>query len=69
MTAKYEDCESPPDIQNGQFKSKVDENEEYVTAIYKCNRGYKLVGSSQIICDLDTDEWDRDPPKCEEESK
>lgn len=67
LSDKYTDCEKPPAIKNGQITSEVvDENGDFVTATYECNKGFKLVGSPQIICDVDSDEWDRDPPKCEE---
>lgn len=43
-----------------------DENEEFVTATYRCHEGYKLKGKSAITCELDTDEWQESPPSCEE---
>jgi hypothetical protein len=64
-SAKYEDCDQPPDIENGSSSIQVDENEEYVTATYTCDDGFRLVGKSQMTCDLDTDEWTGAPPKCE----
>lgn len=32
--------------------------------IYTCNDGYQLKGSPVLICDLDSDLWDLDPPIC-----
>lgn len=64
-SAKYEDCDQPPDVENGVSKIEVDENEEFVTVIYSCNEGFLLVGKFQMTCDLDTDEWTGAPPKCE----
>jgi Sushi repeat (SCR repeat) len=42
-----------------------DENEEFVTASYRCQEGFTLKGKSEITCDLDTDEWLEMPPTCE----
>lgn len=41
-----------------------DESEEFVTATYRCHDGYKLHGKAAITCDLDTDEWQENPPSC-----
>jgi hypothetical protein len=51
-----------------QFSTVVvsyDENEEFVTAAYRCQNGYRIEGKSEITCDLDTDEWLQNPPKCQ----
>lgn len=45
-----------------------DENEEFVTANYRCQSGFKLEGKNKITCDLDTDEWTDEPPKCQQGS-
>lgn len=61
---KHEDCEKPPEVENSSVVVKYDDNEEFVTATYKCLDGYKLRGKSSITCDLDIDEWQETPPKC-----
>lgn len=43
---------------------KTDENEEFVTATYRCDDGYHMKGKSEITCDLDDDEWKGQPPQC-----
>jgi Sushi repeat (SCR repeat) len=45
---------------------RTDENEEFVTATYRCEEGYRLNGKSELTCDLDTDEWQGQPPTCTE---
>lgn len=63
--AKFEDCEKPPEVENASLVVSYDENEEFVTATYRCHEGFKLRGKSDITCDLDTDEWQETPPSCE----
>lgn len=63
--AKFEDCEKPPEVENASLVVSYDENEEFVTATYRCHEGFKLRGKSDITCDLDTDEWQESPPSCE----
>ncbi|XP_075161744.1 uncharacterized protein LOC142234478 isoform X2 [Haematobia irritans] len=60
--AVHEDCEVPPTTKfaNIQIKSE----EDVIRAIYTCQSGYELQGATELICDLDTDEWDTEPPKC-----
>jgi hypothetical protein len=67
--ARHEDCEKPPEVENASASVRVDENEEFVTATYRCNDGYKLNGRAIITCDLDTDEWQEQPPTCEQRKK
>lgn len=64
-SAKHEDCEKPPEVENASVLVAYDESEEFVTATYRCHDGYKLHGKSAITCDLDTDEWQESPPRCE----
>jgi hypothetical protein len=64
-SAKHEDCEKPPEVENASVLVAYDESEEFVTATYRCHDGYKLHGKSAITCDLDTDEWQENPPRCE----
>ncbi|KAG5677774.1 hypothetical protein PVAND_007505 [Polypedilum vanderplanki] len=66
--ARHEDCEKPPEVENASVNTQIDENEEFVTATYRCNDGYKLNGRAIITCDLDTDEWQEQPPTCEQSS-
>lgn len=63
--AKLEDCEKPPEVENASVVVAYDENEEFVTATYRCHDGFKLRGKKDITCDLDTDEWQETPPLCE----
>lgn len=41
------------------------ESKDFVSAIYRCDTGFKSKGKLQISCDLDTDEWIEEPPQCE----
>jgi hypothetical protein len=66
VNAKFEDCEKPPEVRHSSVIVKTDENEEFVTATYRCDEGYRLVGKSEITCDLDVDEWKGQPPQCSE---
>lgn len=68
-SAKHEDCEKPPEVENASVNVRIDENEEFVTATYRCSDGYKLNGKAIITCDLDIDEWQENPPTCEQQSK
>lgn len=63
--AKFEDCEKQPEVENASLVVTYDENDEFVTATYRCHKGFKLKGKSKITCDLDTDEWQELPPSCE----
>lgn len=63
-SAKYEDCEKPPEVESASVLVATDESEEFVTATYRCHDGYKLHGRAAITCDLDTDEWQENPPSC-----
>jgi fibulin 1/2 len=63
---KYEDCEKPPEVEYASVVVKFDENEEFVTATYRCQDGFKLNGKTSITCELDTDEWQENPPTCEQ---
>lgn len=63
--AKLEDCEKPPEVENASVVVAYDENEEFVTATYRCHEGFKLSGKKDVTCDLDTDEWQESPPSCE----
>lgn len=64
--SKYEDCEKPPEVDHSSVVVSFDENEEFVTAAYRCHDGFKMKGKSEITCDLDTDEWQEMPPGCEQ---
>ena len=63
-SAKHEDCEKPPEVDNASVVIRYDDNEEFVSATYTCFNGYKLQGKTTITCDLDTDEWQENPPTC-----
>ncbi|KAL1380718.1 hypothetical protein pipiens_013983, partial [Culex pipiens pipiens] len=66
VTARtYEDCEQPPEIGHGNARITVDESEEFVTAHYSCNAGYRLEGQVDFRCDIDSDEWQiKEMPRC-----
>ncbi|XP_070502012.1 fibrillin-2-like [Chironomus tepperi] len=63
-STKHEDCEKPPEVDNAAVVIRYDDNEEFVSATYTCFNGYKLQGKGTITCDLDTDEWQENPPTC-----
>ncbi|EDS32286.1 conserved hypothetical protein [Culex quinquefasciatus] len=66
VTARtYEDCEQPPEIGHGNARITVDESEEFVTAHYSCDAGYRLEGQVDFRCDIDSDEWQiKELPRC-----
>ncbi|XP_055538598.1 fibrillin-1 isoform X2 [Wyeomyia smithii] len=65
----YEDCEQPPEVAHGSARLTVDQSEEFVTAHYSCDRGFRIDGPVDIRCDIDSDEWQVNQlPKCVEES-
>lgn len=60
--AVYEDCEVPPTVENAHIK--IEDEEDTIKAIYTCQTGYTLQGPNELVCDLDSDEWNSDPPEC-----
>ncbi|XP_046807658.1 fibrillin-1 isoform X5 [Lucilia cuprina] len=60
--AVYEDCERPPSVQNANIK--IEDEEDTIRAIYSCQTGFELRGPHELVCDLDTDEWNTNPPEC-----
>ena len=52
----------PPSVENGSIA--LEDNDDTVRAIYTCNNGFQMSGADELICDLDTDEWDKNPPTC-----
>ncbi|XP_028901941.2 fibrillin-1 [Zeugodacus cucurbitae] len=60
--AQHEDCENAPSAEHSSVK--IISEESIVRAIYECEEGYELSGSKELICDVDTDLWDVEPPKC-----
>lgn len=58
------DCEHPPTILHGKTELSVENDGVDVRATYSCDSGYQLYGSSQLICDTDTDMWQSDLPAC-----
>ncbi|XP_055623732.1 uncharacterized protein LOC129767136 [Toxorhynchites rutilus septentrionalis] len=66
----YEDCEHPPDIAHGTARITVDQSEEFVTAHYSCNAGYRIEGGKTTFrCDIDSDEWQiGELPRCLKDS-
>ncbi|XP_018783178.1 PREDICTED: fibrillin-1 isoform X2 [Bactrocera latifrons] len=61
--ARHEDCESAPYAEHSTVK--IINEEDAVRAIYECEEGYELSGSNELLCDVDSDLWDVEPPKCE----
>ncbi|XP_055846374.1 fibrillin-2 isoform X2 [Episyrphus balteatus] len=60
--AQYENCEVPPTVNFATVR--MEDEDDSVRAIYACNSGYTLEGETELICDLNTDEWNKNPPKC-----
>lgn len=58
------DCERPPHVDNASVNLVDDEIGDLVSATYACAAGYRLHGEAELFCDLDTDEWQGDPPEC-----
>lgn len=65
VLAQNEDCERPIQIANGKVKISSDEERDVVSAKYTCDYGYDLVGEEEILCDLDTESWQGQPPSCQ----
>lgn len=62
--ARHQDCEIAPHAEHSTVQIKINE-EDAVRAIYECEEGYELSGSKELLCDVNTDLWDAEPPKCE----
>ncbi|XP_067646329.1 fibrillin-3 [Eurosta solidaginis] len=60
--AHYEDCENAPYVEHSSIE--IIDEEDTVRALYKCDEGYELRGTTELVCNLDTDQWDTDPPIC-----
>lgn len=59
------DCERPPPVPNASVNLVDDDDtENLVSAVYACAAGYRLLGEAELFCDLDTDEWQGEPPAC-----
>lgn len=58
------DCEQPPEVENASSRLSVDDAEDSVSARYTCDPGFELQGEPDLFCDLDTDEWQGQPPIC-----
>lgn len=61
-TAVYEDCEVPPPVKFATIQ--ITDEEDSIRVSYTCQTGYVLQGPSELECNLDTDEWNTDPPIC-----
>lgn len=48
---------------------KIVDEEDTIRAIYVCQSGYELRGPQELVCDLDTDEWNTNPPECVTQQK
>lgn len=62
VAARYEDCERPPSVSYANIR--IEDEETAIRAIYTCLPGYELRGPSEVVCDLDTDEWITEIPEC-----
>ncbi|XP_037899869.1 fibrillin-2-like [Glossina fuscipes] len=62
IAARYEDCERPPSVNYANIR--IEDEETAIRAIYTCLSGYELKGPSEVVCDLDTDEWITEIPEC-----
>uniref|UniRef100_A0A1B0FQQ1 Uncharacterized protein n=1 Tax=Glossina morsitans morsitans TaxID=37546 RepID=A0A1B0FQQ1_GLOMM len=62
IAARYEDCERPPSVSYANIR--IEDEETAIRAIYTCLPGYELRGPSEVVCDLDTDEWITEIPEC-----
>uniref|UniRef100_W8AS46 Fibrillin-2 n=1 Tax=Ceratitis capitata TaxID=7213 RepID=W8AS46_CERCA len=60
--ARHEDCGNAPHAEHSSVQI-VDE-EYVVRAIYTCQEGYELRGAAELICDIENDLWDVEPPLC-----
>ncbi|XP_034480924.1 uncharacterized protein LOC117786685 [Drosophila innubila] len=62
--AVYEDCKTPPPVDNARADLVEDEINHVNTAIYNCAVGYVMKGPNQLNCNVNTEEWQGDPPTC-----
>lgn len=52
-------------MENASTKPLVDDvNEDLVSVTYECIDGFVLQGEAELLCNLDTDEWQGEPPTC-----
>lgn len=58
------DCERPPHVPNARVNLMDDESGDLVSVTYSCVAGFRLHGEAELFCDLDTDEWQGEPPAC-----
>ncbi|XP_073842989.1 uncharacterized protein isoform X3 [Musca autumnalis] len=67
--AVHEDCEVPPPTKFATIE--ISSEEDVIRAFYTCQSGYELQGPSELVCDIDSDQWNTDPPQCvgEEQQK
>lgn len=63
------DCEQPPTVTHATVKISDDENDDLVSATYSCKDGFTLQGEAELFCDLNTDEWQGEPPHCKKGKK
>ncbi|XP_046391266.1 uncharacterized protein LOC124159479 isoform X1 [Ischnura elegans] len=58
------ECGYPADVPNGKY-TLVNGTVSYLSrVVYSCQDGYKLIGRSQLICDVD-ERWNGPPPRCQ----
>ncbi|XP_032290647.1 uncharacterized protein [Drosophila virilis] len=60
--AVYEDCKTPPPVDHG--RAVLFERGPVNIAVYKCAAGYVLKGSNELLCNVDSEEWQGEPPSC-----
>ncbi|XP_032596993.2 uncharacterized protein LOC6556435 [Drosophila grimshawi] len=60
--AVYEDCKTPPPVDHA--RAELFESENINTATYSCSAGYAMKGDNKLICNVETEEWQGEPPAC-----
>lgn len=65
VASVHTNCDRPPHVENGSTKPLVeDDNGDLVSVTYVCKDNFTLQGEAELLCNLDTDEWQGEPPTC-----
>lgn len=52
-------------MENGSTNPLVEDDDgDLVSVTYVCSDGFTLHGEAELLCNLDTDEWQGEPPTC-----
>lgn len=62
--AVYEDCRTPPPVDHAKAELLTDLESKTNTAIYSCAPGYAIQGPAELVCNVNTEEWQGEPPTC-----